>query len=275
MQQPVSHEVCKLVELLELDQLDRDLYRGSNSVGAVRRSQIFGGQVAAQATRAAGLTVDDDRHLHSLHGYFLRAGRADRPTIFHVERDRDGKSYSARRVVAKQDGDVVMSVLASFHVDEGGPEYPSIGLPEGVSMPEDLAPPTSRFPYRSVLDLRVTGFGRRRGEWAGPPHQFWARARGSLSEERLLHACVLTYVSDVGSGIERAFIDEQWWGPSLDHAVWFHHPVRLDDWVLVDLCPGVARGGRAFYTGTVHDRAGRLVASIAQEHVLRLGEHRS
>ncbi len=97
---------------------------------------------------------------------------------------------------------------------------------------------------------------------------------GPLPDDRLLHACVLTYLSDVGTGLEKLDLEEPWWGPSLDHSVWFHHPARLDDWVLVDLVPGAAAGARGFYTGMVYDRDGRLLATIAQEHVMRKGEFR-
>ena len=184
-----------------------------NPAGDDRRPRLFGGQVAAQAARAASLTVPDDRSIHSLHGYFLRAGRADRPTILHVDRDRDGRSFSARHVTARQDGEVIMSLLVSFHVDEVGPEYQAVGLPPDVPQPEDVAPPAGWFPHQSVLDLRITGTGRPRGKWGGPPHQFWTRARGPLPDDRLLHACVLTYLSDVGTGLEKLMLDEPWWGP--------------------------------------------------------------
>jgi acyl-CoA thioesterase-2 len=269
-----SRDVVELLHVLDLEELDRDIFRGQNPAGDVRRPRLFGGQVAAQAARAASLTVPDGRRLHSLHGYFLRAGQADRPTILHVDRDRDGRSFSARHVTARQNGEAIMSLLLSFHVDETGPEVQVTGLPEGVPRPEDVAPPDRRYPHASVLDLRITGTGRRRGPWGGPPHQFWARARGPLPDDPLLHACVLTYLSDVGTGLEKLDLEEPWWGPSLDHAVWFHHPGRLDDWVLVDLVPGAAAGGRGFYTGMVYDRAGRLLATIAQEHVMRKGDFR-
>ena len=126
-----SRDVAELLRVLDLEELDRDIFRGVNPEGDQRRPRLFGGQVAAQAARAASLTVPDDRSLHSLHGYFLRAGRADRPTILHVDRDRDGGSYSARHVAAAQDGEVIMSVLVSFHVDEDGPEFQALALPDG------------------------------------------------------------------------------------------------------------------------------------------------
>jgi acyl-CoA thioesterase-2 len=267
-----SRDVAELLHVLDLEELDRDIFRGRNPSGDVRRPRLFGGQVAAQATRAAGLTVPDDRRVHSLHGYFLRAGQADRPTILHVDRDRDGRSFSARHVTARQDGEVIFSLLVSFHVDEVGPDFQATGLPAGVPMPEDVPPPQGWFPHLSVLDLRITGTGVPRNAWGGPPHQFWARARGPLPDDPLLHACVLTYLSDVGTGLEKLRFDEPWWGPSLDHAVWFHHPARLDDWVLVDLLPGASAGARGFYTGMVYDRAGRLLATVAQEHVMRKGD---
>jgi acyl-CoA thioesterase-2 len=269
-----SRDVAELLHVLDLEELDRDIFRGQNPTGDVRRPRLFGGQVAAQAARAASLTVPDDRRLHSLHGYFLRAGQADRPTILHVDRDRDGRSFSARHVTARQNGEVIMSLLLSFHVDEPGTEFQATRLPAGVPMPEDVPPREGRFPHQSVLDVRVTGTGPRRGRWGGSPHQFWTRARGPLPDDPLLHACVLTYLSDVGSGLEKLQLADPWWGPSLDHAVWFHHPARLDDWVLVDLVPGAAAGGRAFYTGMVYDRDGRLLATIAQEHVMRKGDFR-
>jgi len=269
-----SRDVAELLRLLDLEELDRDIFRGLNPEGDMRRPRLFGGQVAAQAARAASLTVPDDRRIHSLHGYFLRAGQADRPTILHVDRDRDGRSYSARHVAARQDGEVIMSLLVSFHVGEDGPELQSAELPPDVPPPEDVPERPTPSLHRAVFDLRITGAGRPRGKFGGPPHQFWARARGPLPDDRQLHTCVLTYLSDIGTGLEKVPMDESWWGPSLDHAVWFHQPVRMDDWVLVDLLPGAAAHGRAFYTGTVHDRAGRLLATIAQEHVMRPGEFR-
>jgi acyl-CoA thioesterase-2 len=269
-----SRDVDELLHVLDLEELDRDIFRGQNPHDDVGRPHLFGGQVAAQAARAAGLTVPEGRRLHSFHGYFLRAGQADRPTILHVDRDRDGRSFSARHVAARQDGEVIMSVLVSFHAEAPGFEHQAVGLPDGVPPPEDVPPPAGWFPHQNVLDLRITGPGRRRAKWGGPPHQFWTRAKGPLPEDPLLHACVLTYLSDVGTGFEKVEREEPWWGPSLDHAVWFHHPARLDDWVFVDLLPGAAAGGRGFYTGTVHDRHGRLLATIAQEHVVREGDFR-
>jgi acyl-CoA thioesterase-2 len=269
-----SRDVAELLHVLDVEELDRDIFRGVNPQGDVRRPRLFGGQVAAQAARAAGLTVPDDRTMHSLHGYFLRAGQADRPTILHVDRDRDGRSYSARHVAARQDGKVIMSLLVSFHVEEDGREYQAAGLPDGVVMPEDAPVPDPPSLHSAVLDVRMLGRGDPRGASPGGPYRFWARSRAPLPDDRQLHACVLAYLSDIGTGLARLPPEPAWQGPSLDHAVWFHHPARVDDWVLVDLVPLAAAGGRGFYTGTVHDRDGRLLATIAQEHVMRAPEPR-
>jgi len=136
-------------------------------------------------------------------------------------------------------------------------------MPDAVPAPE----PPSR--HASVLDLRILGRADPTGPSPGGPYRFWARSRAELPDDRQLHACVLTYLSDIGTGLARLPAEPAWSGPSLDHAMWFHHPARMDDWVLVDLVPVASAGARGFYTGTVHDRDGRLVATIAQEHVMR------
>ncbi len=136
---------------------------------------MFGGQVAAQAARAASLTVPDDRSIHSLHGYFLRGGQADRPTILHVDRDRDGRSYSSRHVAARQNGEVIMSLLVSFHVDEDGREFQTAGLPEGVALPDDIPEPEPPSLHSSVFELRILGHADPTGPSPGGPYRFWAR----------------------------------------------------------------------------------------------------
>ncbi len=264
-----SHDVAELLRVLDLEELDRDIFRAVNPRSDARRPRLFGGQVAAQAARAASLTVPDDRSLHSLHGYFLRAGRAERPTILHVDRDRDGRSFSARHVAARQDGEVIMSLLLSFHVDEEGHEFQPGGIVGSVPPPEEVPPGGPGSLHSAIFDLRVLGIGAPTGVFFRSPYRFWARARAELPPDRLLHACVLTYLSDIGTGLAKLDDDQPRSGPSLDHAVWFHRPARMDDWVIVDLVPGAAARGRAFYTGTVHDRHGALLATIAQEHVSR------
>jgi acyl-CoA thioesterase-2 len=260
-------EVDELIRLLDLEELDRDLFRARNPRQQFRW-RLFGGQVAAQAVRAASLTVPEDRWLHSLHGYFLRPGDPDRPILLHVDRDRDGRSFTARHVVARQRGDAIFTMLASFHAGETGAEHQELPAPR-VPAPEDLEP-ALLWGSSAMFDVRpIWGPGPRR-PWPGISHIFWARARGAVPDDRLLHACVLTFLSDVGTGFIKLPVDDPpLGGPSLDHAVWFHRPVRMDEWVLVDLEPVVASGGRAYYTGAVYDRDGRLLASISQEHIRR------
>ncbi len=240
-----SHDVAELLRVLDLEELDRDIFRAVNPRSDARRPRLFGGQVAAQAARAASLTVPEDRSLHSLHGYFLRAGRAERPTILHVDRDRDGRSFSARHVAARQEGEVIMSLLVSFHVDEEGHDFQPVVV-DTVPAPEEVAPAGPGSLHSAIFDLRVLGIGSPAGAFFRSPYRFWARARAALPPDRLLHACVLAYLSDIGTGLAKLDDDRPRGGPSLDHAVWFHRPARMDDWVLVDLVPGAAaRGARS------------------------------
>jgi len=253
-----------VLDVLRLDQIDRDLYR--STLVFADPEPLYGGQVAAQALLAAGLTVSSDRLPHSLHGYFLRSGDAARPTIFHVERDRDGRSFSARRVVAVQGGKVIFNMSASFQTPEAGRDH------------QIHEPPEAEQPNSTVaLELRrlFSMEGRRprqpypKTSW---PTRFWARTTVALPpEDHLVHACVLTYVSDHGTGLYAMPDDEAAPGPSLDHAVWFHRPARLDDWVLVDMRPVTVSGGRGWYTGSVTTGEGGLAASFVQETTFRSG----
>ncbi|MEX1008087.1 MAG: acyl-CoA thioesterase domain-containing protein [Acidimicrobiia bacterium] len=259
-------DVEDLLRLLDLEELDRDLFRARNPPQTFL-PHLYGGQVAAQAARAASLTVPDGRFLHSLHGYFLRPGRSDHATILRVDRDRDGRSFSARHVNALQNGEVILSLLVSFNVDKEGREFQEAEIPSPAPPPEEI-PEEELGGHNTMFDLRPIGRSARPGGFPGLSHRFWARTRGPLPDDRLLHACVLTYLSDMGTGFMKVPTDEPMGGPSLDHAVWFHRPVHMDQWVLVDLDPVVASGGRAYYTGTVHSPDGKLVASLAQEHLM-------
>lgn len=263
-----------LLRLLDVEELDRDLYRGPHPENGTP-FHMYGGQAAGQAMVAASRTVPLDRHVHSLHGYFLRPGASDRPAIIEVFRDRDGRSFSARRVVVKQGGEVIFSAAMSFHVDEEGPEYDGIAFPEGVPMPEEI-PEEPAVGHNSMLELRpvVTGF---RGP-GGAPHAmatFWARTRGPVPEDRTLHAALLVYLSDLGTGFSK--VDQPGLpkgGPSIDHAVWLYGPARVDEWVLVDQWPVRSYGARGVYGGAIWDRTGRSLASIAQDSLLRPGMQR-
>ena len=249
--------------VLDLESIDRDIFRGRNSASAARRLSLFGGQVAAQSLMAAGLTLDDDRRVHSLHGYFLRAGRVDRPVILRVDRDRDGRSFSSRHVSAIQDGKVIFSMLASFQLGEQESVLDESHRSE-VPDPEDCG--DARFD--GLVETREV---TKRGTWQGRmqfPDCLWARFATPLPDDPLTHACALVYMSDMGSGFGQVRWDRPVGGPSLDHAVWFHEPVRADEWMLLHMWPRKAMGIRGLYDGTIRDREGRLLASIAQEHLL-------
>lgn len=250
-----------LHDVLELEEIDRDIYRaGFLTDEAI---PLYGGQVAAQALLAAGRTVEDDRSPHSMHGYFLRAGDARRPTLLRVHRDRDGRSYSSRRVEALQDGDVIFSMAASFHVGEDGADVQKEPLPD-TAAPEDAEP--FRMPRLLSMEGRRAPHPGNEGVW---PTRFWARSTTTLGDDPLLNACVLMYLSDISSGLTSLADDDNGPGSSLDHAVWFHRPARMDDWVLMELLARTVAGGRGWYTGTIFDPTGTAVASIAQESLFR------
>jgi acyl-CoA thioesterase II len=251
-----------LLDLLALEPLDRDLFRATAVVD--ERLPLYGGQVAAQALHAAAQTVPDGRVPHSLHGYYLRGGDASHATLFRVDRDRDGRSFSARRVVAVQRGKVIFNMSASFHAPEPGLDrqvepMPAAGDPEAL--------PALELPRLMSMEARVPEQPHR-VHW---PTRFWSRCTAELPDDPLAHACALTYLSDILTGLSPLQEDDWYPGSSLDHAVYFHRPVRMDRWVLIDLVPRSVAGGRGWYTGTVHDQDGALAASVTQEALFRQG----
>jgi acyl-CoA thioesterase II len=259
--QPPALGQPSILDLLDLEGIEENLYR--SCVVVERPWALYGGQVAAQALYAAGSTVPDGRLPHSLHGYFLRSGSAARPTVFQVYRDRDGRSFSARRVVAIQDGEVIFNMSASFAEPRAGAEHDADPAPE-VPAP-DLMPSTDH-PYHVSVETRPAGedqFGPR------VPTRFWCRCTVPLPDDDLLHACVLTYMSDMSTGLIPLEGDETETGASLDHAVWFHRLPRLDDWVLIDLVPQTVAGGRGWYTGAFYTADGTRLASVAQETLFK------
>jgi acyl-CoA thioesterase-2 len=260
---PGPAAVPTLLDVLDLEEIDRDLYR--STLVTPDRFALYGGQVAAQALHAAGLTVPDGRLPHSLHGYFLRSGDARRPAVFRVDRDRDGRSFSARRVVAVQGGDVVFSMAASFAVPGEGPDHAVQPAPD-AEPPEALA--DHPMPRLFGMEVRQPAQPLAGGHW---PTRLWARSRDRLPDSPLVHACALTFLSDIGTGLAPLGGDGVWPGPSLDHAVWFHRPARMDDWVLMDLQPGTVANGRGFYRGAVTTEDGALAASFVQESLFRPG----
>jgi acyl-CoA thioesterase-2 len=222
---------------------------------------LFGGRPLSIGLRAAGTTVAPDRLPHSVHGYFLRAGDDRLPLEIQVDRDRDGRSFSSRRVVISQQGTTIFTMSASFHLPEAGPDEQVPTMPDDVPEPESLAPSAIGGPARVLVDIRNAGSVHGTTE----PSRAWGRARGPLPEDPLVHSCVLINFSDVYTGLPALPGTENHGGPSLDHAFWFHRPARLDDWVLMDLRPVSTGRGRGLYVGSFFDRRGVLVASVAQE----------
>jgi acyl-CoA thioesterase-2 len=254
-----------LLELLDLEKVEEDLFRANCILD--EPFPLYGGQVAAQALVAAGRTVDANRLPHSLHGYFLRAGDSSMPIVFQVYRDRDGRSYSARRVVAIQAGEVIFNMSASFHLGPERPDAPGEQFEAMPSVPEPANLPEHDF-------IRLISFEGRLpeqpyGDRAAWPTRFWGRPTVPLGEDPLLHACVLTYLSDISTGILKADGDAAYPGSSLDHAIWFHRVPDVNGWTLSDYRPRFTGNGRGWYTGSIFAADGSLLASIAQECLFR------
>jgi acyl-CoA thioesterase II len=261
--EPTSGDVRDLATLLDLEELDRDLFRGRNGDHGEPRWSLYGGQVAAQALRAASRTVDPDRRPHSLHGYFLRRGQPDHPVVFSVDRDRDGGSFSARHVRAIQHGEVIFSMLASFKVPEDAKTFEP-PVHRDVPPPEEVAVNG----WDALVETREVT--RRELHGHGVSDCLWARVTTPIPDDPVLHACALVYLSDYGGGFVLQDIPGlPLGGPSIDHVLWFHAPVRTDDWILVDLKPERASDARGTYFGTLRGRDGTLAAVVGQECLLR------
>ncbi|MFN8026568.1 MAG: thioesterase family protein [Acidimicrobiia bacterium] len=264
---------ANLVQLLDLEELDTDLYRARNPEQSFT-PHLYGGQVAAQALRAAANTVEADRPPHSVHCYFPRRGEADIPTIMRVERSRDGRAFSARTVVAQQRGKAIFTASASFHVHEDSPDFDGHplaadagepGPPGKYDRPSRLSGSTVIFDTRGMYPPGPDEHGYLR-----PSRRFWARSPEPLPDDPVVHACGLVYLSDMSTGFSETWIDDlPPGGPSIDHAMWFHRLIRADDWVYVDQEPVTAHGARGLYRGYLHDATGRLGATFVQETLLR------
>lgn len=291
----ISHEMtleaqAALIERLELEEIDQDLYRGYNEPN--RTGRIFGGQVAAQSLMAARRTVDD-MLAHSLHGYFLRAGDPTIPVVYTVDRIRDGRSFVTRRVVATQRGKAIFNMACSFHKEEDGLEHQMPMPTEGVPEPESILPWAERIvplwdkaperlkqiwrPGPRPIDMRDKDvpvyLG---GEARGGNNLIWLRTPGPMPDDPFMHQCVLAYATDF-SLIDTMLRQHKVKAPSrsmmtasLDHAIWFHAPLRVDDWLLYVQDSPRARGARGFARGSIYTRDGVLVASAAQEGLMRI-----
>lgn len=271
--------VERLLAVLEVEQLDRDLFRSPEaSTHHPQGMRLFGGQVAAQALRAATLTVEAPHHPHSLHGYFLRPGDPDAPLLLHVDRIREGSSFTTRRVVAMQGGKAIFNLACSFHKDEDGPVYET-SMPAGVPGPDD---PEVEWDKTLFAEFnRRSPFEMREFPMASPDdhgryestRRIWIRTRGPLPTDRSLRACVAAFVSDMGAVFAAARTVRlgpgTMMGASLDHAMWFHRELSLDEWTLYDLGPVAIGGARGLVRGSMYDRAGMLAVSVAQEALVR------
>lgn len=283
----MSQILDNLVALLSLEPIEENLFRGMSQDLGFR--QLYGGQVAGQALSAASQTVDATRHVHSLHGYFLRPGDATRPVVYEVERVRDGGTFSTRHVTAIQKGLPIFILSASFHLDEEGFHH-QIPMPD-VMAPEELPselelnrqwsdripePIRHKMLCRKPIEIRPV---TQHDTWDPRPDEpikyIWMRADGSLPDIPALHRYLLAYASDFGflttsllpHGVTVWQKDMQ--VASLDHALWFHGDLRMDDWLLYAMSSTWAGNGRGFVRGDIFDRQGRLVASSSQEGLIR------
>jgi acyl-CoA thioesterase-2 len=282
----MSKALADLLELLELEVLEVNLFRGLSPDEAQQR--VFGGQVAAQALVAAGRTVEPDRSVHSLHSYFLRPGDPTVPIVYEVDRIRDGRSFTTRRVVAIQHGRAIFNLAASFQILETGPDHaapmPSVPDPEQVpTFRERVEPHLDRFgPDAAHWLTRERPIDSRHVEepkWLHPgarePTQdVWIRANGALPDDPLVHACVVAFASDL-SLLDTATLphaigqDGNYQMASLDHAMWFHRPFRADDWLLYHQMSPSASGARGLALGHVFTRDGALAVTVIQEGLIR------
>lgn len=284
----MSDALDQLLSILDLEQIEVDIFRGRSP--QERRQRVFGGQVAGQALVAAGRTVERGR-VHSLHAYFLRPGDPFRPILYEVDQIRDGGSFTTRRVVAKQKGKAIFNLSASFHVDESGVEHqstmPDVPSPDVLpTLVERMEPVRSRLSPEALewylrprpLEMRyVTPLRSYDASHPSPvPQQVWMKADGVLPDDQLLHACVIAYASDM-SLLSSAMLphniswdDEHIMSASLDHAMWFHRPMRADEWFLYDQISPIAHGARGFALGSIFDAAGNLAVSVAQEGLVRI-----
>jgi acyl-CoA thioesterase-2 len=278
----VSDGIGEFLDLLDLEPIEVNIFRGRHLQGA--RDRVFGGQVAAQALVAASRTVEIGR-VHSLHAYFLRPGDPSAPILYDVDRIRDGRSFATRRVVAIQHGMAIFNLACSFHVEEEGLEH-ATAMPD-VPGPEDLLPSGGVPPDRRVgaplkylddhgLEIRfVDGPPWERSDAPREREQLWLRTREPIGELPILHAAIATFASDLTliSAILQRHGLSPWttdhFAASLDHCMWFHRPLRVDEWLLYDQSSPAAHGALGLSLGSLYDRSGRLVATVAQEGLVR------
>jgi acyl-CoA thioesterase II len=283
----MDQRLADLLQLLELEQLELNLFRGeSRDIGS---PQVFGGQVLGQALSAAAATVEG-RMAHSLHAYFLRRGDCNAPIVYEVDRSLDGRHFSNRRVVAIQHGQQIFNMTASFQVAESGFDHqiPMPQVPAPEALPDSAGPPPevlARLPERvrrffeqpRPFEFRtVQPIDYLRPRRSAPAREIWFRTVDAVGDDEMLHRRLLAYVSDFflldtatlphGTSILSGAVVMA----SIDHAMWFHRPLRVDDWLLYAMDSPSASGARGFARASVFARDGRLVASTAQEGLVRM-----
>jgi acyl-CoA thioesterase-2 len=284
----VTTALDELLDILDLEALDLNLYRGFSP--PENRLRVFGGQVAAQALIAAGRTVGDgrgaDRPVHSLHAYFLRPGDPKIPIIYSVDRIRDGRSFTTRRVAAIQRGEAIFHLSASFQVHETGVSHqekmPHVPDPETLPTWSDAMAPYAKelgdwINRPRPIDVRHVGEPMRTTPVESiprpPTHQLWFRTDGNVPSDPLLHACLVAYASDLTLldtiMLPHGLIWTEGFQVSLDHAMWFHRPFRSDQWLLYDQRSPTASAARGLATGTIFTHEGLLAVSVVQEGLLR------
>jgi acyl-CoA thioesterase-2 len=276
-----------LLATLDLEPIEENLFRGNSP--QVGWQRVFGGQVIAQALMAAQRTVEGDRHVHSLHAYFMRPGDPSVPIIYQVERLRDGSSFNTRRVLAVQHGRAIFAMSVSFQVEEEGFDHqipmPQVAAPETLLGEKEIkekylahAPePIRKYWERErPIEIRPVSLTHYFSDTKLDPRQdVWVRATGPLPDDRLYQASVLAYLSDMtlldaalyahGTSI----FDQSLQVASLDHAMWFHRPCKLDDWLLYTQDSPSASGARGLTRGSLFTRSGELIASVTQEGLIR------
>ena len=285
----MSDAMKELLSILDLETLEHNLFRGRRP--QVGWQRVFGGQVIGQALVAAQRTVDPERHVHSLHSYFMRAGDPKVPIIYEVDRIRDGASFTTRRVVAIQHGHAIFSLEASFQIEEKGLEHQKpipldVLAPEKLMSDKDLkeqylqnAPANVRKYWEQdrpieMKPLSLTHYFTR--EKLPPEQNVWIRTTGPVPDDRALQAAVLAYLSDMTLldtslyAHGRSIFDKDLQVASLDHAMWFHRPFNFDDWLLYTADSPSAAGARGFNRGALYSRDGTLIASTAQEGLIRV-----
>jgi acyl-CoA thioesterase II len=283
----MSKELNELLNLLQLERLEQGLFRGqSEHLGL---PQVYGGQVIGQSLSAAKETVDSLRHVHSFHSYFLLPGDPEKPIIYDVEKLRDGKSFSTRRVKAIQNGRPIFYLTASYQAEEAGFEHqstmPNVAGPEGLASEKELVQSIAQYlPKKAVetfgcdrpIEVRpVTVINPLNPKAADPKQYLWIKANGEMPNDPRIHQYVLAYASDWGFLVTAlqphgvTLLTPKMQVATIDHSMWFHRPFRLDEWLLYVIESPSASGARGLVRGEIYNQKGELVASAVQEGLMR------